>query len=149
MSALENEDVYRQVQRIVVEALAVEEEEATPDARLADDLGAESIDYLDIQFKLERAFGIKIEPNEMLMGDIPAEQFVQDGKITDLGMAELRQRLPHARLDLLEQSRDVKDFRSVFTVDALARFVMAKLDERRIEGSDDCIAASQGRSERT
>jgi len=147
MSALENEDVYRQVQRIVVEALAVEEEEVTPDARLTDDLGAESIDDLDIQFKLERAFGIKIEPNEMFMGDVPPEQFVRDGKITDLGMTELRQRLPHACLDLLEQSRDVKDFRSVFTVDALVRFVMAKLGERRIQGSDDSVAASQGRSE--
>lgn len=140
-------DMYGQIRSILVEELGVEEEDVVPEARLSDDLGAESIDYLAIQFRVQQVFGIKIEPNEMLMGDVPAERFVQDGKITDLGMVELRQRLPHACLDLLEQSRDVRDFRSVFTVDALVRFVMAKLDERRIQGSDDSVAASQGRSE--
>ena len=128
--------VYRQIQPILVDELGVDEEEVVPDARLTDDLGAESIDYLAIQFRIQQVFGIKIEPNEMLMGDAPADQFVQDGKITDAGMAELRRRLPHARLDLLDQSRQVSDFRSVFTVDALVRFVGAKLDARHGPASD-------------
>jgi acyl carrier protein len=127
MTTTESE-VYRQVQQIVAEELAVAEDDVVPDARLTEDLGAESIDYLAIQFRVEKTFGFKVEPNEMLMGDMPAEQFVHEGRITDAGMRELYRRLPHVRLDLLEQSRDVKDFRSVFTVEALARFVLAKLD---------------------
>lgn len=135
MIATEDE-VYRQVQRIVADELAVDEGDVVPDARLTADLGAESIDYLAIQFRIEQVFGFKIEPNAMLMGEMPPEQFVQDGKITDVGMAELRRRLPHVCLDVLEQSRDVRDFRSVFTVDALVRFVSAKLD-----GSNRALSA--------
>ena len=121
-------EVFEKVRTCLVDALGVDDEEVTPEASITGDLGAESIDYLAIQFRIEQVFGFKIEPNAMLMGEMPPEQFVQDGKITDAGMAELRRRLPHVCLDLLEQSRDVKDFRSVFTVDALVRFVIAKLD---------------------
>ena len=120
-------EVYRKIQKIVAEALGVEEEEVTPEARLTDDLGAESIDYLDIAFRMEKAFGIEIRANEMLMGDFLTGQYVQDGKVTDAGIEELRKRLPHVNLDVLERSRDVGDFRSVFTVDALVRFAEAKL----------------------
>lgn len=129
-------EVYRQVQKIVADELAVDEDDVVPEARLTEDLGAESIDYLAIQFRIEKVFGFKAEPNAMLMGEMPPEQFVQDGKITDVGMAELRRRLPHVCLDVLEQSRDVRDFRSVFTVDALVRFVSAKLD-----GSNRALSA--------
>ncbi len=120
-------EIYGKVQRAVVDALGVDEEEVTPDARLTDDLGAESIDYLDIAFRLEKAFGINIKANEMLTGDIVTDQYVEDGRITDAGMEELRRRLPHADFGALERSRDVNDFLSVFTVDALVRFVTAKL----------------------
>jgi acyl carrier protein len=53
---------------------------------------------------------------------------VRDGRITDAGLAELRRRMPHLRLDRFEASRDVKDFRQVFTVDALVQFMRLKLN---------------------
>ena len=121
-------DIYRAVQQSVVEALGVEEEEVTPDARLTEDLGAESIDYLDIAFRLEQILGISIRPNEMIVGNFTGDEYVQDGKVTDGGMAELRRRLPHARFDALEASRDMKDFIKAFTVDTLVRFVQSKLE---------------------
>lgn len=123
-------DIYRNVQRAVVEALGVEEEEVTPDARLTEDLGAESIDYLDIAFRMEQFLGIRIRPNEMIAGDFAGDEHVQDGKITDAGMQELRRRLPHVRFDALEESRDMKDFVKAFTVDTLVRFAQAKLDQK-------------------
>jgi acyl carrier protein len=111
--------------------LGVDQEEVTPEARLTADLGAESIDYLDIAFQLQNAFGFQIGPNELIMGNITDDKYVQDGKITDAGMEELRRRLPHVRLDALEESRDANDFLNVFTVDSLVRFVQAKLDGSR------------------
>ncbi len=122
-------EIYRNVQRAVVEALAVDEEEVTPEARLTEDLGAESIDYLDIAFRLEQIFGIAIRPSEMIIGNFTSDEYVQDGTITDAGMEELRRRLPHVDFDALERTRDMNDFLSAFTVDALVRFVKAKLDE--------------------
>jgi acyl carrier protein len=124
---LTESEIYTKVQRAVADALAVDEEEVTPDARLTEDLGAESIDFLDIAFNLEKAFGITIKPNEMLTGNIVSEQYVGEGRITDAGMEELRRRLPHGNFEVLERSRAVKDFLSVFTVEALVRFVRAKL----------------------
>ncbi len=135
MMALTESEIFAKVQKVLVNALAVEEKDVVPDARLTDDLGAESIDYLDIAFQTERTFGLKIQPNEMLMGDLLPDVYLQDGKITDAGREELRRRLPHVRLGELERSRNVGDFRKVFTVDALVRFVREKLEVGRSEGT--------------
>jgi acyl carrier protein len=121
-------EIFEKVRDIVANSLAVEPEMVTPDARITDDLGTESIDYLDIAFQMEKAFGIPIKPNEMLLGENPDEGYVRDGKITEAGLAELRRRLPHASFDRLEQTRDVRDFQSLFTVDSLVQFVAARVD---------------------
>ena len=121
-------DIYRAVQQAVVEALGVEEEEVTPDARLTEDLGAESIDYLDIAFRLEQILGISIRPNEMIVGNFTGDEYVQGSRVTDAGIAELRRRLPHVNFEALEASRDMKDFIKAFTVDTLVRFAQSKLE---------------------
>jgi acyl carrier protein len=128
MVMTENE-IYSKVQRVLVDSLGVDEADVTPEARLTEDLGAESIDYLDIAFQTERVFGIKIQPSDMLLGDIMTEPYVEDGRITDVGMEEFRRRLPHVNLEALEQSRNVRDLRSVFTVDTLVRLLTEKLAE--------------------
>jgi acyl carrier protein len=122
-------EIYSKVQRVLVDSLGVDEEDVTPEARLTEDLGAESIDYLDIAFQTERVFGIKIQPSDMLLGDIMTEPYVEDGRITDVGIEEFRRRLPHVNLEALEQSRNVRDLRSVFTVDTLVRLLTEKLAE--------------------
>lgn len=124
----DRDEVFSKVQQVLVDALGVDDDEVTPEATLSGDLGAESIDYLDITFRLEKAFGIKIEQSEMIPDSVLNDpQYVQDGKVTDAGMAELRQRLPHADLDAFDQDRQVANFTNVFTVDTLVRFVQAKL----------------------
>jgi acyl carrier protein len=120
-------EIFEKVQGILAESLAVEPELVTPEARITDDLGAESIDYLDIAFRMEKCFGISIKPHEMLLGDSPDDRFIEDGKITDAGLEELRRRMPHVCLDRLEQDRDVRNFQSIFTADSLAKFVAARL----------------------
>ncbi len=123
------EQVFDSVQEVLVDALGVDDEEITPQAKLVADLGAESIDFLDIVFRLEKAFGIKIDQSEMFPDNVLNDpQYVQDGKVTDTGMAELRNRLPHANLDEFDASRDVDDFSNVFTVDTVVKFVQSKLE---------------------
>lgn len=125
---MREDEIYAKIRQVLVTALVVEESEITPESRLTEDLGAESIDYLDIAFQTERAFGIKIPPSEMLLGEMLVEPYVEDGRITDLGMAELRIRFPQLRLDVLEETRDIRDVQSAFTVDTLVRFVQTKLE---------------------
>jgi acyl carrier protein len=126
---LTQEDIYRKVSNTLVEALNVDEDEIKPEATLQGDLGAESIDFLDIVFRLEREFGIKIPrgelfPESIFQGD---PEMVQNGKVTDKGMAELRAKMPFADLSKFEQSRELSQISDLFTVDLITRYVQGKL----------------------
>src|SRR4051812_45305738 len=97
-------DIHARVARVLVEALNADEEDLTPRATLQGDLGAESIDFLDIVSRLEREFGIRIPPGELFPESIFRDDpgFVHDGRVTDQGLAELRSRMPYADLSGLE-----------------------------------------------
>jgi acyl carrier protein len=111
-----------------VDALAVDDDEVTPDAKLIADLGAESIDILDISFKLEQAFGFKIAQGELFPEGVTQDpEFVQEGRVTDKGLEELKGRLPHFDFTALEQDRSVGNVANIFTVDALVDFCERKL----------------------
>src|SRR3989440_11698219 len=123
------EEIYSKVSATLVEALNVDEDEITPESTLQGDLGAESIDFLDIVFRLEREFGIKIPrgelfPESIFQGD---PEFVQDGRITAHGMAELKARMPFADLSRFEQNPDFEGLRDLFTVDLISRYIQSKL----------------------
>ena len=106
---LTQEEIYTKVSSTLVEALNVDEDQINPTATLQGDLGAESIDFLDIVFRLEREFGIKLPrgelfPESIFQGD---PEFVRDGKITPAkGLAELKTRMPFADLSRFEQNPD-------------------------------------------
>ncbi|MEY4393369.1 MAG: acyl carrier protein [Gemmataceae bacterium] len=123
------EEIYAKVSATLVEALNVEEDEIKPTSTLQADLGAESIDFLDIVFRLEREFGIKIPRNELFpeavfQGD---PEFVQNGKVTSKGLAELKEKMPFADLSDFEKNPEVSNFSDLFTVDLIARYIEGKL----------------------
>jgi len=123
------DEIYTKVSATLVEALNVDEEEVTPEATLQGDLGAESIDFLDIVFRLEREFGIKIPrgelfPESIFQGD---PDFVQNGKVTDKGIAELRARMPFADLSSFAENPDVGHISDLFTVELITRYIEGKL----------------------
>lgn len=125
---MERDEVFEKVREVLVDALAVDEDEVTPDATLTGDLGAESIDILDISFKLEQAFDFKIAQGELFPeGVVQDPQFVQDGKVTDKGLATLRERLPHFDFSKLEADRRVQTIGQLFTVEALVNFCAGKV----------------------
>jgi acyl carrier protein len=125
------EEIYARVSATLAEALNVDEEEIRPTATLQGDLGAESIDLLDIVFRLERGFGIKIPrgelfPESIFQGD---PEFVQDGRVTEKGLAELRARMPFADLSEFEQAPEVSAIGDLFTVAMITRYVVGKLGQ--------------------
>lgn len=121
------EETYSKVTEVLVDALGVEDDEVTPEATMIGDLGAESIDFLDIVFKLEQAFGISIDREELFPDDIlTSSEYLQDGKVTADGVAKLKERMPFANLDKFETNPVVQDFANLLTVQDLCRFVEHK-----------------------
>lgn len=126
--ALSPDEIYEKVRGVLVSALGVDEDEVTPTASLRADLGAESIDFLDIQFQLEKAF--TTDPAHKFViprGELFPEQLdatlVQDNKLTDAGLSEVRRRLPHADLSELEQTRDIALIPDLFAVQDIVDYL--------------------------
>ena len=124
-------EVFARVRRVLVDALNVDEVEVTPGASLQGDLGAESIDFLDIVFRLEREFGIKVPRNELFPESIfrGDPELVRDGKVTDRGLAELRARMPYADLSDFERDRRLSAVPELFTAGLITGYVGWKLGE--------------------
>ena len=126
--SLSDEEIFEKVQEVLEEALGVDDDEVTPAATIGEDLGAESIDYLDISFRLEKAFDIKIGESEMFDPNVLSnEEYAQDGVVTEAGIAALREKMPHADLDAFASDPQVDKLGDVFTVDMVCKFVKSKI----------------------
>lgn len=128
--ASSREEIFEKVQEVLEDALGLDKDEVTEEATLMGDLGAESIDFLDIVFRLEKAFDLKVPREELF----PAEsvlnnpEFVSSGKLTAKGMAELKARMPHTDLSEFEQDPDVNKIADLFTVGAIVNFLEMKIN---------------------
>jgi len=123
------EEVFEKVREALMDALGVDDDEVTLEATMVGDLGAESIDFLDIVFRLEKAFDIEIPRSELFPEDIlTSAEYVQDGKVTDAGVTELKKRMPFADLTKFESNPVVQDFGNLLTVNDLCRYVESKVD---------------------
>ena len=123
-----HEEILAKIQEILADALGADEDEVSASATLAGDLGAESIDFLDIVFNLEKTFGIKIKRGELFPENLAAEGdgMAADGVVTEDGLAKLRERLPFADIDAFAADPQVENIQDLFTVDMLVKFVAAK-----------------------
>jgi len=128
--AMSRDEIFRKVQEVLVDALGVDDDEVTPEATLMGDLGAESIDFLDIVFRLEKAFGIKVPREELF----PAESLLNDpelvssGKLTAKGLAELRAKVPHTDLSEFQKNPEIGKLANLFTVNAIVNYLDGKLN---------------------
>ncbi len=128
--AMSRDEVFQKVQGVLVDALGVDEEEVTPTATLMGDLGAESIDFLDIVFRLEKAFGMKVPREELF----PAEgllnnpELISNGKFTSKGLAELREKVPHTDLTEFAKDPSINKVPDLFTVNAIVNYVNSKVN---------------------
>jgi acyl carrier protein len=124
-----SDEIRERVTNILVKSLGAEEDDVTPSATLLGDLGAESIDFLDIVFRLEREFGIKIPRGELFIEPPQRDDadFARDGLVTEEGLIALRSRMPYADLSSLERDRHLDGYADLFTVDLLVHYVAWKL----------------------
>ena len=131
--ALNRADIENGVREVLVDALGADAEDVTPTARIKADLGAESIDYLDIMFRLEKRFSTPERPFKIAQGELFPENLlsdptlVEDGKVTDKGMAMLRERMPHVDFTAFDKDRKVTSMQNTFTMGSLVEFVQRKL----------------------
>ncbi len=122
-------EVFEKVKEALIEALGVDDDEITPEATLTGDLGAESIDFLDIVFRLEKAFDIKIPRGELFPDNILNNpEFVKDGKLTEVGLSELKQRMAHADFSEFEQDPDINKMAELFKVQTIVNYVVTKVN---------------------
>ncbi|MFV0446198.1 MAG: acyl carrier protein [Planctomycetaceae bacterium] len=124
-----SDEVFEKVRETLVDALGVDDDEVTPEATLIGDLGAESIDFLDIVFRLEKNFDIKIPRGELFPENLTSAEsgFVADGVVTPAGLAELRTRMPHADIDKFAADPKLENIQELFTVDMICKFLQSKL----------------------
>ncbi len=127
--AMSRDEIFNQVKDVLVDALGLDEDDVTEDATLMGDLGAESIDFLDIVFRLEKAFNIKVPREELFPADavMSNSEYVSGGKVTPKGLAELKSRMPHTDFSEFEKNPDVNKIADLFTVAAIVNFVEGKL----------------------
>ena len=122
------EEVFTTVQDVLTDALGVDQEEVSGEATLQGDLGAESIDFLDIVFRLEKAFSIKIPKGELFPEDILNNpEYVDGDRMTPAGLETLKAAMPHADFSQFEADPAVSKMPELFTVSTIVNYVESKL----------------------
>ncbi len=126
---MSRDEIFEKIQTVLDDALGVDEDEVTPNASLTADLGAESIDFLDIVFRIEKTFDIKIPQGELFPEGLTENpEWVADGNLTDEGLSMLKERMGHVNFDAIENGdRNVSKIADSITVDSLVNFVEMKL----------------------
>ena len=130
--SMTKDEIFNHVQEVLVEALGADEEEITENASLTADLGAESIDFLDIVFRLEKAFSTDDAPFKISQGELFPENlmdnddWISDGKFTESGLTMLRERMPHIDFTSFSNDPQVSKVADLITVSSLCTFVSNK-----------------------
>lgn len=122
------EEVFSKVRHLLIDALGVDDDEVVPGATLSGDLGAESIDFLDIIFRLEKEFSIKIPKGELFPDDILTDpEYVDGDRMTPAGLEKLKAAMPHADFSQFEDAPQVSAVPDLFTVNTIVNYVEIKL----------------------
>ncbi len=119
--------VFPKVAQIVADALGCELDEVTPQASLIEDLDAESIDFLDLVFRLEKGFGVKIPRGKIVedaRGALPEAEFEAKGIVTEAGMARLREFLSEVPSERFKTPLKAGDVPRLFTVETFCKVVI-------------------------
>jgi len=119
--------IYPKVAEIIADALGCEEDEVKPDSSLIDDLDAESIDFLDIVFRLEREFKVKIPRGKAVeegRGDLTEEEFEQGGVVTEAGLENLKSYLSEVPDDRFPETLKSAEIPKLFTTETFCKMVL-------------------------
>lgn len=127
--SMSHDEISALVTENLVDALGVDEDEVTNEATLMGDLGAESIDFLDIVFRLEKTFNIKIPREELFPAEnlLNNSEYVNDGKLTEAGLAEMKSAMGHVDFTGFEDDPDINKISDLFTVSSIINYVEGKV----------------------
>ena len=125
-----DQEIFSKVQETLSGALGVSPSEIHLDSSLTRDLGAESIDFIDIIFRLEKSFNIKIPSGELFPGNIlNDERFVKEGRVTPEGLAELKTKLPYLDFESFSKDPQVSKLAEHFTVKMIVHYLQDRLSK--------------------
>lgn len=128
MAAPEHDDLFSKIQLVLSDALGVDEDEVVSDATLQEDLGAESIDFLDIVFRLEKEFSIKIPKGELFPDDLLNNpEYVDGDRMTPAGLEQIKIAMPHADFSEFEKDPAVAKMSGLFTVNTIVKYIEGKM----------------------
>lgn len=126
--------VYEGVRNVLLEALGVDEEEVVEGASLSEDLGAESIDFIDIIFRLEKEFSLKIPRGALYCHNwegLNDTRYIDDGRLNRQGMERIAEAYPHVDFSRIASDPDIFHLSRIQTVGSLVRYVENHLSEGR------------------
>lgn len=127
---MENE-TFQKVAETLSGALGIEKNDIRPDSSLVRDLGAESIDFIDVIFRLEKTFDIKIPSGDLFPAHIlNDERFVKEGKVTSEGIAELKVKVPYLDVDAFSKDPQVSKLSDFFTVQMIMNYLQDRLSKK-------------------
>lgn len=127
---MNDKEILNKIRECVAGALGIEPEEVRPDSSLVRDLGAESIDFIDIIFRLEKAFDIKIPSGELFPANLLKEEgLVQDGRLTARGLEVLRERMPYLDLGDFEKDPQVSKLADQFKVQMILNYIRERVSK--------------------
>jgi acyl carrier protein len=137
---MDDKEISEKVRMCTAQALGLDVEEVVPDAILFDDLGAESLDLLDIVFRLEKTFGIQIprggiQSSVLASEDVKEEDLVKDGILTPLGIERLRKEMPEINPDRIPEGFRAEDAATLFTVQTFVNLTKRHLAAKEGKGT--------------
>ena len=126
--SMDKDQIFEEVKEVLIDALGLDDDEVSAEATLMGDLGAESIDFLDIVFRLEKSFDIKIPREELFPTDglMNNAEYVADGKLTEKGLDFMRENMPHTDFAEFEADPDINKIQDLFTVSSIVNFIVIK-----------------------
>lgn len=128
------ETVYPKVQAIVADVLVIDEDDISLNSRLIGDLGAESIDFLDLVFQLEKEFDIKIPRGQLeknARGQLAEDEFEQGGILTEKGTVALKNYLSEVPEDQFKSGMKVNEIPMLFTVETFCKLIVSAVNEQK------------------
>ncbi|ETO94234.1 acyl carrier protein [Legionella oakridgensis] len=129
------ESVYPKVREIIADVLVIDEEEISLNSRLISDLGAESIDFLDLVFQLEKEFDIKIPRGQLeknARGNLAEDEFEKGGVLTEKGVSTLKDYLSEVPAEYFKANMKVNEIPTLFTVETFCKLIVAAVKEQKV-----------------
>ena len=132
---VDRNEVFAIVRNCFAEALGLDDDEVELDSLVIEDLGAESLDFLDIAFRLEEAFGIKIPRGDIQRqaeeeAEGSEEPFEVDGVLTDAGLVKLREAMPEVPAESFKPGLTVREIPTLFTVETFLNLVVKLIEDK-------------------